>query len=156
MRWLDQLEVEALGEEHEVVEEVVGQHDVVVDHHQPVVRIGGMGGEQAVEVLKLPALTRRAEMDLDLVARARKLRADRAGQRTPLGTLDAEYQHAPARGRAARGAIEAQAPAVEQLAGIHHAVEELAPRRVETPDGAAFAGEEIVGLALAGSRAPRW
>ena len=112
--------------------------------------VGGVGGEQAVEVLELPELARRAEVHLDVVARARQLRADRAGQRAPLRALHAEHQHTPARGRAARGAIEAQAPAAEQLAGVHQAVVELAPLRVETPDGAAFPGEEVLG------RGPFW
>ena len=98
MRRLDQLEVEALGEEQQAIEEVVGQHDVIIDHHQPIALLDGMGSEQVVEVLKLPKLPRRAEVHLDVVPRARQLRADCAGQRAPLRALDAQHEHPPARG----------------------------------------------------------
>ncbi len=76
-------EVEALGEEQEAVEEAAREDDVVVDHEQPVVLLGRVGREQAVEVLELPEPFGRARVQLDVVAGAHQLGTDRRGQRTP-------------------------------------------------------------------------
>ncbi len=59
---------EALAQEQEAVEEAARQLHVVVDHQQPVVAVGGMLGEQPVEVLELAPSIRRASVQLDVVA----------------------------------------------------------------------------------------
>ena len=59
---LNEVEVEAFGEEQQTVEEAAGKDDVVVDHEQPVALPDGVRGEQAVEVLELPEVSGRAHV----------------------------------------------------------------------------------------------
>ena len=77
MRRLGELQGEALAEEQEAIDEPGAQLDVVVDEQQPVVAIGRMGGEQPVQVLELPSPAGRARVQLDVMARAQELGANR-------------------------------------------------------------------------------
>ena len=54
MSRLGQSQVKSLGQKHELVEEVAWKRDIVVDHDQPVVSLGGVSLEQTVEVFELP------------------------------------------------------------------------------------------------------
>ena len=110
---LGEAEAEALGEEHERVEEAARQHDVVVDEQQPVVAGGRLGAQRGVEVVPLAGAGGGEDLaQLDGVARARELPAGARGRRGVLGARDREGQD-PAgarRGGGARGAGEGEAP----------------------------------------------
>ena len=68
MRRLGELQREALAQEQEAVEKAPRQLDVVVDHDQPVVIVGRVLCEQAVEVLELAGPPRRARAEGDVMA----------------------------------------------------------------------------------------
>ena len=115
-----------------------GQHDVVVDHQQPVGSSARMGGEQQVEVLELPELARAGARCSSTSWRERASSARIAPASCAAArALDAEHEHAAGgaasgarraarrrrrppsssrastqRGRAARGAVASRPPTV--------------------------------------------
>ncbi len=100
MRWLGDPQLEALGQEHERIEETAGQRHVVVDHEQPVVAAGGMlapAGRRCSPTCRCPPATVRASVDA---------RGAFAGARRMPGPVRSAGLHArcrvPARAAAAR------------------------------------------------------
>ena len=135
---------EALAQEHEAVEKAARQLHVVVEHQQPVVAVDRVRGQQQVQVLELAARVRRAGVKLDVVARAEQLDAHRRRQLVALGPLDSQREHPPQRRLAARGEVEPQAPAAEQLPRVDRRIERLAAHSVDAADRSTRAGEEVV------------
>ncbi len=98
VRGLGELQAEALGDEHERVEEAGGEDDVVVDDAAASRLPGRMRGERVAQVRPLAESGRaRSEVELDVVARALQLGADRLRDRGVLRPRDAGDEHVPAR-----------------------------------------------------------
>ena len=118
MRGLREPEAEALGAQQERVQEPAREPHVVVDEQQPVVAVGGMGGERGVEVppLALAGRQRRGEVLLDVVVRAGELRRRRGRRGARVGLArDAEHEDSPAR-RLAGGAPQRVPPRARSTA----------------------------------------
>ena len=126
MGGLGQTQVKALGQEHERVEEAARQRHVVVDHQQPVVALGGMLGEQRVEVLEAAPVARVGLGERDRVARAQQFRASGRQQVRDVRALHGDRQHATAR-PSRRGPAQPRAQQREQVDGAGGCVPHRGP-----------------------------
>jgi hypothetical protein len=155
MGGLGQPQTGALGRVQEAVQEAGGKRDVVVHDEQPVVGRQVVAGEERVEVLELPALSGRREVDRHVVAAALQLGARLRHEPGHVGAVDAEHEYAPP-GPAGGRARQATAPAAQGLAGIQQGVERGAQPPAPAADGAAVAGQEVVAARRrpAAARAP--
>jgi hypothetical protein len=98
---LRQPQLKALGQEHEHVEELARERDIVIDDQQPVVARCRVRLEQFVEVLELALAADRSAGELELVVRTPKL-LEGTREQIRLRSLDPQHQDPPLRPGASR------------------------------------------------------
>ena len=145
MGGLRKIELEALGKQQEAVEKPLWKHDVVVEDEQPVVRVGGCASSSRLRFSNLP---RSAGAPTQSSTWWRE-RASSSRMRCTSAPCSGRATHRTStrRGlrRPTRGDVEAQPAGGCDIQRIVGDIERGPAQAIEPADGAAFAGEEVVG-----------